>query len=128
MTRSAFAAWMLGGLMAAATAAPAAAEGDPDKGKKVFNQCRACHSLKAGEHRVGPSLAGVWDREAGTAEGFTRYSDPMKESGVVWNAETLDAYLADVRGYIPGNRMTYPGVRSAEQRADLIAYLKQETR
>lgn len=127
MTRSAFAAWMLGGLMVAATAAPAAAEGDPDKGKKVFNQCRACHSLEPGQHRVGPSLAGMWGREAGTAEGFTRYSDPMKEADVVWDAQTLDAYLADVRGYIPGNRMTYPGVRNADQRADLIAYLKQET-
>lgn len=114
-------------VLAAGAAVPAQAEGDPAKGKQVFNQCRACHSLKAGQHRVGPSLAGVWGRKAGMAEGFNRYSDAMKESDVTWNAESLDAYLADPRGYIPGNNMTFPGVKSEEKRANVIAYLKQET-
>ncbi len=87
----------------------------------------ACHALQPGQHRVGPSLANVWGRKAGTAEGFNRYSQAMKDSDVVWNAETLDAYLADPKGFMPGNNMTYPGVQSAEQRAHIIAYLKQET-
>jgi len=101
--------------------------GDPAKGKKVFNQCRACHALKPGQHRVGPSLAGVWGREAGTAKGFNRYSDALKNSGITWNAEALDKYLADPSGYIPGNQMAFAGLKSEKKRANVIAYLKQET-
>lgn len=118
---------VLTAVLAAGAGGPAHAEGDPAKGKQVFNQCRACHSLKAGQHRVGPSLAGVWGRESGTADGFDRYSDAMKQADITWDAETLDAYLADPRGYIPGNNMVFPGVKSAGKRADVIAYLKQET-
>ncbi len=83
--------------------------------------------MKEGQHRVGPSLAGVFGRNAGTAEGFDRYSSAMKDSGVVWSEESLDAYLADPKGYIPGNKMAFRGLRDEEDREDLIAYLKQET-
>lgn len=120
-TLLATAALLLGGTIGAQ------ANGDPEDGKKVFNQCIACHALEEGQHRVGPSLAGLWGREAGTAEGFDRYSDALKESGIVWDAETLDKYLADPAGYIPGNMMSFAGVKDEEAREDLIAFLKQET-
>jgi len=105
-------------------AATAADAGDAQDGAKVFRGCAACHSLQPGRHMTGPSLAGLWERKAGTVEGFPRYSDALKSSGVTWNAQTLDAWLADPRAFIPNNRMTFPGLRDAKARADLIAYLQ----
>lgn len=109
-----------------ATAPAAQAEGDPAAGRKVFNQCMACHALKEGQHRVGPSLYGIFGRKAGTVEGFNRYSPALKEADVVWNDETLSKYIENPSEYIPGNRMPFPGLADAQKRADLIAYLKQE--
>ena len=116
-------------LLAAATvctigfgANQALAEGDAEAGKTVYNQCAACHAVEEGVNRVGPSLYGIMGREAGSAEGFN-YSDAMKNSGITWDEETLNAYLEDPRGYIPGNRMPYGGLKDEQQRADLIAYL-----
>jgi cytochrome c len=103
----------------------AQAEGDAQEGAKAFRACAACHSLTPGRHMTGPSLAGLWDRKAGTAAGFTRYSDALKSAGVTWNGESLDPWLADPSAFIPGNRMTFPGIRDAKARADLIAYLQQ---
>lgn len=91
-------------------------------GARVFNQCKACHSLDAGVNRVGPSLAGLSDRAAGTVDGF-RYSDAMKNSGIVWTTDALSEYLADPRGYIPGNRMAFRGLRNDGQRAAVIEYI-----
>ncbi len=109
-------------------AAPAfAQEGDPAAGKRVFNQCRACHVINREQNRVGPHLVGVVGREAGTVEGF-RYSEAhlaKAEEGLVWNEETLDEYLKDPAAYIPGNKMVYRGLPDAQDRADLIAYLKE---
>ena len=104
--------------------APAAFAADPQEGAKLFRACAACHSLAPGRHMTGPSLAGIWERKAGMAEGFPRYSEALKSSGVTWNAQTLDAWLADPRAFIPNNRMTFPGIRDAKARADLIAYLQ----
>lgn len=84
----------------------------------------ACHSLQPGEHLTGPSLAHVWQREAGSAEGFMRYSDALKRSGIVWNEATLDKWLASPEKFLAGNAMTFPGVRESQTRQDLIAYLK----
>lgn len=116
-----------GALTVFATAPAQAAEGDPEAGKQIFNQCRACHALEEGQHRVGPSLHGVFGREAGGLESFKRYSKALQESDIVWNEETIGKYLADPSGYIPGNIMSYPGLKSEEKRADVIAYLKQAT-
>ncbi len=91
-------------------------------GARVYNQCKACHSLDAGVNRVGPSLAGIGGRAAGTVDGF-RYSDALKDSGITWDADSLSAYLADPRGYIPGNRMAFRGIRDDGQRAAVIEYL-----
>jgi cytochrome c len=101
------------------------AEGDVQEGAKAFRACSACHSLAPGRHMTGPSLAGIWQRKAGTVDGFPRYSDALKSAAVTWNAESLDSWLADPRTFIPGNRMTFAGIRNAEVRADLIAYLRQ---
>jgi len=78
------------------------------------------------QSRVGPPLNDIIGRQAGTYEGF-RYSSAMQEAGengLVWNAETISAYLEKPKEYIPGNRMAYPGVRDAEDRQNVIAYLK----
>jgi cytochrome c len=104
----------------------AQAEGDAAKGAKVFNKCKACHALEAGKNKIGPSLHGLMGRAAGTAEGF-KYSDAMAGSGLTWDEATLDQYLADPKGFIPGNKMVFVGVKKDDQRADVIAYLKEAT-
>jgi cytochrome c len=97
--------------------------GDPEAGRAIFNrQCMVCHAVQAGQNKVGPSLAGVFDRPAGEAPKFN-YSPAMKEANKTWDAATLDSYLADPRGYIPGARMIYAGLKDNEQRANVIAYL-----
>lgn len=103
-----------------------AASGDPAQGAQLFGRaCGACHSLAPGEHRTGPSLAGVVGRKAGTADGFHRYSPPLQASGVVWDETTLDAWITDPRAFLPGTRMVFRGVPDPQARADLIAYLAQ---
>ena len=113
-------------VVALASGSVLAQEGDPAAGQKVFNKCRACHVLDADTNRVGPYLHGVFGRPAGTAEGFT-YSPAMKEVDIVWDEETIAEYVADPRGYIPGNRMAFPGLRSEKEITDLVAYLKEAT-
>src|SRR5262245_22582883 len=110
----------------ASSQGPAAASGDPVKGKAVFEQCIACHALD-NPMPAGPSLKGVFGRKAGSRDDF-RYSPAMTRSGIVWDATTLDAYLADPQGYIKGNRMTFAGVKEKADRDDLIAYLEKATR
>ena len=102
-----------------------AAEGDPVAGKRTFAQCGACHTTVKGKNGLGPSLHGVIGRKAGTAEGFKNYSPAMQKSGGVWTAENLDKYLPDPKAFIPGNRMIFAGLKKAEDRANVIAYLKQ---
>jgi len=121
--KSALAAALSAATMLAAL--PAAADGDPEEGKKVFRQCQACHTMKKGQHRLGPSLVGIVGREAGSVDGFGRYSPAMKDSDVVWNEENLHKYLENPKDFIPGNRMAFPGVSNKEDRENVIAYLKQ---
>jgi cytochrome c len=110
--------------MSATAAVSAAASGDVARGAEAFRVCAACHSTQPGQHMTGPSLAGVWNRKAGTAGGFDRYSDALKHAQVVWNQQSLDAWLRDPARFIPGNQMTFPGVANAQTRRDLIAYLE----
>ena len=109
-----------------AGAGTADAQGDPEKGEKVFNKCKACHVVDKEQNRVGPHLVGIFGRPAGSVEGF-KYSDAMQSSDVVWDEETMAAYLKDPKGYIAGNRMVFPGLRKDEEIADLLAYLKEES-
>src|SRR5581483_12140232 len=111
-------------LLTAWSLSATAAGGDPARGAQLFRNCAACHSVTPGEHMTGPSLGGVWQRKAGTAKGFTRYSEALKRTGVVWNAETLDAWLHNPAAFAPGNYMTFPGIADAAARSDLIAYLQ----
>ncbi len=107
---------------------PAHAAGNAESGKKIFAKCKACHSVKPGKHRVGPSLAGVIGRVAGTAPGY-KYSKAMQAygaSGIVWNEQTLDTYLTNPRQVVKGTKMTFPGLKKPEQRADLNAFLKEQ--
>jgi cytochrome c len=118
----------LAGIVAALAlnVAPALADGDAAAGEKVYKKCKTCHTLEAGQHRVGPSLAGMFGRTAGTADGF-KFSKAMAGSGIVWDEASVDAYIANPKDFMPGNKMAFPGVKDAEDRADLIAYLKGAT-
>ena len=112
------------------TPAPAASKPamtQMERGAILWKRCRACHTLAEGErHKVGPNLWGMFGQAAGAREDFN-YSRAMAGSGIVWSDETLDAYLEKPNDYIPGNRMTYAGLRKAEDRAAVIAYLRAET-
>lgn len=97
-------------------------------GEAVFGHCKICHAVTAGTPSpVGPNLHGLFGRTAGTAPGFA-YSPAMKNSGIVWDDDTLAKYLRDPRAFVPGNRMAFPGVTDPQQLADLLAYLHQATR
>ena len=107
-----------------AVTAPAKAAGDAEKGAALFRACVACHSLKPDQNMSGPSLAGVWGRKAGTLGSFDRYSPALKSSDIVWDENTLDAWLKSPNRLVPQNHMIFPGMSDARQRADLIAFLK----
>jgi cytochrome c len=98
--------------------------GDPARGETIYRKCQGCHSID--RNRVGPKHLGLFGRPAGSVPDFD-YSAAMKNSGIVWNEQTLDRFLADPRGVVPGTKMTYAGIKNAQDRADLIAYLKQAT-
>ena len=104
-----------------------AAAADPEKGKAVFEQCAACHSLDGTGDYDGPSLKGIIGRKAGSLEDY-RYSAAMKRSDVTWDAATLDKYVADPQAFIPGNRMAFAGIGDQAQRDDLIAYITVATK
>jgi cytochrome c len=100
---------------------------DPEKGKAVFEQCAACHSLDGSGDYDGPTLKGVMGRKAGSLEEY-RYSAAMKRSDVTWDAVALDKYVTDPQAFIPGNRMAFAGIGDKTQRDDLIAYLAVATK
>src|SRR3982074_3405521 len=112
--------------MALMMTASAQAAGDEKRGEQVFNQCKPCHSLEADKNGVGPTLHGLFGRKAGTVAGYN-YSAAMKNSGVVWNEDTLKQYLADPHKFIPGDKMVFAGIKNEEQLDDVIAYLKKTT-
>ncbi|MGE5476377.1 MAG: c-type cytochrome, partial [Bacteroidales bacterium] len=89
----------------------------------AFNQCKACHKVEAGKHGVGPSLAGVFGKKAGQAEGY-KYSEAHIKSGLTWDEATLSKYLADPKGTVPGNKMAFAGLKKPEDVAAVIDYLK----
>ena len=104
-----------------------AADGDAARGQQLFNACAACHSLEPDQNMTGPSLAGLWNRKAGSLASFSRYSDVLKASNIVWNDKTLDDWIKDPQHLIPGNDMPFQGIKNEKQRTDLLAFLKQTT-
>ena len=103
------------------------ATADVERGKMMYLQCRACHSLEeGGMQKVGPNLYGLFGSKAGFSAGFT-YSDALINSGVVWSPETLDPWLQRPSQFIPGTRMVFVGINNPQDRANLIAFLQSQT-
>jgi cytochrome c len=116
-------------LLQAAESRAQLAAGDPEKGKRLYTQCLACHTLEAGgKARVGPNLHGIAGATAGTRPDFANYSEALKKSGITWSDEQLDVWLKKPSALVPGTRMVFVGVAKDQDRADLIAYLKDATK
>ncbi len=120
-------------LVIALAGGSALAEGDAAKGEKVFKKCKACHSLKAGKNKVGPSLAGVVGRKAGSAAKY-KFSKSMKAAGakgLVWNDETLDGYLKNptkfLRSYLDDSKAKSKmalKLKKEDDRENIAAFLQ----
>ena len=112
--------------LVAALAGPAFAEGDPAKGEKVYRKCKSCHMIGTdAKNRAGPILTGIVGAAAASVEGFN-YSDALSEKaaeGLAWSEENLTAYLSNPKEFIPGNRMSFAGLRKDDDIVNLIAYL-----
>ena len=97
--------------------------GDAAKGETAFVVCKTCHVAEPGVNRIGPSLAGLVGRKAGTVAGYT-YSTANKNSGITWTTDKLFQYLEKPQRVVPGTKMTFPGITDPQRRADVIAYLQ----
>ena len=107
----------------AAMAASSAVAADVEAGKTEFKKCALCHTTEAGKNKIGPSLFEIVGRKSATLDNFN-YSEAMKKFDHVWDEETLDKYLADPRGTVPGTKMIFPGIKDKTERDDVIAYLE----
>lgn len=103
--------------------AEAQSRGDPQAGEAIYGRCQACHALAY--DRTGPRHCGLFGRRAGSVKGFA-YSEAMKRSKIVWDDRTLNRFIGDPLGTVPGTSMGYAGVKDGKERADLIAYLRRE--
>lgn len=112
-------------LAAASVLLAAGIKGNAPRGQRMFGACAACHSLQPDKSMTGPSLANLWNRKAGSVTSFNRYSSALKSSNIVWNDETLDEWIKDPQHLVPGNEMTFAGIKEAQPRADLLAFLKE---
>ena len=108
--------------------ASSALTGDVNAGKKVFRKCKACHTIKeGGRNKIGPNLYSVVGSDAGTVDGF-KYSKAMRESGIVWNEDTLRAFLAKPKKFVPGNKMPFSGLKKSEQIENVITYMIEKSK
>ena len=115
--------FMLTSLLVMITLTPAVA-GDVDAGEKVFKKCKACHLVDQEKNKVGPHLVNVFGRTAGSLESFSKYSNALKDSGIVWNDDTLNGFLVKPKAYVKGTKMAFGGLKKEEDRLNVIAYLK----
>ena len=98
------------------------ASGNAVHGESLYRICMACHS--SDKNSIGPMHDGVFGSKAGSVKGYD-YSAALKSSGIVWDSETLDAWLADPQALVPGNRMSYR-IGNPQDRADVIEFLKSK--
>lgn len=106
---------------------PDYADANLDNGRRQYRRCQSCHTLnEGGRHTVGPNLHGIIGQAAASAERFS-YSNQLAEAGLVWDAATLDAWIENPRGLVPGNRMSFVGLRDAAARRDVIAHIAVES-
>lgn len=103
---------------------PAHADGNPERGAKVYGACAACHSLEPNLHLTGPSLEGLWGKKAASVANFPRYSGALKDQALIWDEVSLNAWLTDPKAFMPGTYMTFRGINDDSVRGDLIAFLK----
>jgi len=115
---------VLAASLAASAAAAAGPSGDPDRGEQLYQACTDCHSLDKND--VGPRHRGIYGRKAGSLPDYP-YSDALKSSNIVWNEETLDKWLTDPQTFVPGVKMFFH-LDNAQDRADVIAYLKERAK
>lgn len=108
---------------AALLSPPAIAHADEDGAKVFKKRCKVCHAVKPGKNKVGPSLAGVFGRQAGTVEGFTKYKG-LKGSDIVWDEATLNGWLTNPKKFIGKKTSMSYKLKKEEDRAAVIAYLK----
>ncbi|WP_438852895.1 c-type cytochrome [Brevundimonas nasdae] len=102
-------------------------EGDLENGRRAFARCRSCHTIgEGGPDMAGPNLYGVFGRKAGERPRYS-YSNAMRTADFTWDAEKLDHWLQNPRTFLPGNKMTFPGLPDDKDRRDVIAFLKVET-
>jgi cytochrome c len=115
---------LLAAAIAACSAWPASADGDPAKGAKVFKKCKACHTVD-GVNKVGPHLDGVIGRPVASVEDY-KYSKSMEEFGAdgkVWDVETLTVYLHKPKALVDKTKMAFAGLKKDQDIEDLLAYL-----
>ncbi len=98
---------------------------DASAGSRLWSQCRACHALEDGRNGVGPHLYGVVDREIGVVDGFN-YSGALNQAGEAWTPEILSAFIENPNAITPGTSMSFRGISSVQDRANLIAYIESE--
>jgi len=102
------------------------ASADAEKGARVARKCTACHAFEAGgKNRIGPALYGIVGSGKASVDGFS-YSSALSEMGGEWSFANLDAFLANPRGYAPGTKMSFAGLRKPQDRADLLAYMREQ--
>lgn len=102
-------------------------QADLDNGRRVFARCRSCHTItEGGPNMTGPNLYGVFGRQAGALPGYN-YSDAVRQADFVWDGEQLDHWLENPRTFLRGTKMSFAGIADAQDRRDVIAFLKVET-
>jgi cytochrome c len=97
------------------------AAADPGKGERVFSKCKACHKLD-GSDGTGPHLNGIVDKDIAASDGFG-YSSVLAEMDGTWTADALNGFLENPKGWAPGTKMSFAGLKKPDDRANLIAYL-----
>ena len=103
------------------------AKADPAKGADTFKKCAACHNAeKGGPNQLGPNLWDVLGEPIGQGKGFA-FSDPLSKKGGTWNWDNLSQWLTSPRAFAPGTKMTFAGISNSQDRANVMAYLNQQS-